>query len=63
MAEPLLQVENLYTQFRRADDTVYAVNGVSFSVDPGEVVGIVGESGSGKSVSMMSLLGLVRGNA
>lgn len=63
MAEPLLQVENLYTQFRRADDTVYAVNGVSFSINPGEVVGIVGESGSGKSVSMMSLLGLVRGNA
>lgn len=63
MADPLLQVENLYTQFRRSDDIVYAVNGISFSVEPGEVVGIVGESGSGKSVSMMSLLGLVRGNS
>lgn len=61
--ETLLEVENLFTQFRRADDIIYAVNGVSFSVQPGEVVGIVGESGSGKSVSMMSLLGLVRGNS
>ncbi|MCY0878720.1 MAG: ABC transporter ATP-binding protein [Firmicutes bacterium] len=61
--QPLLTVESLYTRFKRGTDTIYAVNGVSFSVSAGEVVGVVGESGSGKSVTMMSLLGLVRGRA
>lgn len=58
----LLDVRNLSTEFSRPDGTVYAVNGISFYVDAGETLGIVGESGSGKSVSVMSLLGLVRGN-
>lgn len=61
MPEDLLTVENLQTRFRRGDETIYAVNGVSFSVAPGEALGIVGESGSGKSVSMLSILGLARG--
>lgn len=61
--KPLLKVEQLYTRFRRGSESIYAVNGISFDVEPGEVVGVVGESGSGKSVTMMSLLGLVRGNA
>ncbi|MEO3935716.1 ABC transporter ATP-binding protein [Dermatophilaceae bacterium Soc4.6] len=57
---PLLQVEDLRVSFRSRRGTAVAVDGLSFSVEPGEVLGVVGESGSGKSVSMMSLLGLVR---
>jgi len=60
MSEPLLQVEDLRVSFRSRRGTAVAVDGLSFSVAPGEVLGVVGESGSGKSVSMMSLLGLIR---
>lgn len=56
--EPLLSVENLHTQFNTREGTVHAVNGISFTVDDGEIVGIVGESGSGKSVSALSLVRL-----
>ena len=58
--EPLLQVQDLRVSFRSRRGTAVAVDGLSFSVAPGEVLGVVGESGSGKSVSMMSLLGLIR---
>ena len=57
--QPVLQVSDLTTRFNMEDGTVHAVNGVSFDLADGEVVGIVGESGSGKSVSMMSLLRLI----
>jgi peptide/nickel transport system ATP-binding protein len=59
MAAPLLEVRNLKVSFRTEDGTVRAVNDVSFSVSPGETLGIVGESGSGKSVSMMSVMRLI----
>ena len=59
MAEPLLEVRDLKVSFRTEDGIVRAVDGVSYTVDQGEVLGIVGESGSGKSVSMLSVLRLI----
>ena len=59
MAEPLLEVKDLKVSFRTEDGVVRAVDGVSYTVDQGEVLGIVGESGSGKSVSMLSVLRLI----
>ena len=55
----ILDVDDLTTVFTTRKGEVYAVNGVSFSLNPGELLGVVGESGSGKSVTMMSLLGLL----
>ena len=57
--KPILEVEGLKTQFFTRAGIVYAVDGVSFSVDEGETVGIVGESGCGKSVTSLSLMRLV----
>ena len=56
---PTLQVENLHTHFFTKSGIAQAVNGTSFSVNSGEVMGLVGESGSGKSVTGFSLIGLV----
>ncbi|PCR92025.1 ABC transporter ATP-binding protein [Natrinema ejinorense] len=58
-ADPLLEVRDLKTQFFTESGTVRAVDGISFEVREGEIVGLVGESGAGKSVASMSLLRLV----
>ncbi len=55
----LLEVNNLHTRFKVRNGYLHAVNGVSFSLDKGEMLGVVGESGCGKSVSMMSLIRLL----
>ena len=58
----LLEINDLHTFFKTKRGTVKAVNGVSYSVEPGKTLGVVGESGSGKSVSAMSILKLLDGN-
>jgi oligopeptide transport system ATP-binding protein len=56
---PLLEVRDLRTYFSTREGDVRAVDGVSFSVEPGRTLGIVGESGCGKSVTALSIMGLI----
>jgi peptide/nickel transport system ATP-binding protein len=57
---PLLEVKDLKVHFKTDDGLVKAVDGVSYTVDRGQALGIVGESGSGKSVSSLTVMGLTR---
>ena len=56
----LLEVSDLHTSFKTREGEVRAVDGVSFTVEEGKVLGIVGESGCGKSVTALSIMGLVQ---
>ena len=55
----LLEIKNLTTRFYTQDGVVQAVNGISYTLEEGETLGIVGESGCGKSVSMLSVMRLI----
>ncbi len=58
---PLLDIQDLRTEIRLRRGTVYAIDGVSLSVAPGECLGIVGESGSGKTMTALSIMRLLPG--
>ena len=53
--KPLMEIKNLTTRFYTQDGVVNAVNGISYTLDPGEILGVVGESGCGKSYSGLLL--------
>ncbi|MBD1871502.1 ABC transporter ATP-binding protein [Cyanobacteria bacterium FACHB-471] len=59
MSDTILDVRNLQVQFRAEDRLVKAVDGISFTVQRGQTLGIVGESGSGKSVTSLAVMGLI----
>src|SRR3546814_5022585 len=55
----LLEIRNLSVEFPTVRGSFRAVDGIDFTLDEGELLGVVGESGSGKSVSMLALMGLI----
>ena len=56
---PLLEIENLKIQYATNDATYYALNGVSFSIEKGEILGLVGETGAGKTTTALGILRLL----
>jgi oligopeptide/dipeptide ABC transporter ATP-binding protein len=59
MPQPILEVKHLHTVFHTPRGPLHAVDGVSFTLDAGECLGIIGESGSGKTVTCLSIMGLI----
>ena len=59
MSEPVLSVRNLRVEFATRRDVLHAIDGVSFDIAKGEVLGVVGESGAGKSVTGLAVIGLI----
>lgn len=59
MADPLLEVSDLRVRFRSRGSLVHAVQGIDFTIEPGQTLAIIGESGSGKTVSAYALMGLL----
>jgi peptide/nickel transport system ATP-binding protein len=59
MSEPVLSVRNLVVEFPTRRGTLRALDGVSFDVGPGEILGVVGESGAGKSITGAAIIGLI----
>ena len=59
MTVPVLSVRNLEVEFLTRRSTLRAINGVSFDIAKGEVLGVVGESGAGKSVTGLAVIGLI----
>ena len=56
---PLLQVDNLTVEFPTRRGTLRALDGISLSIEPGEILGVVGESGAGKSLTGAAIIGLL----
>src|SRR5258708_32267707 len=59
MTEPVLSLRNLQVEFATRREILRAINGVSFDIAKGEVLGVVGESGAGKSVTGLAAIGLI----
>src|SRR5437763_15153784 len=59
MTEPVLSVRNLEVEFSTRRSTLRAIDGISFDIAKGEVLGVVGESGAGKSVTGLAMIGLI----
>ncbi len=59
MSDHLLEVDDLYVEFRTRDGVSKAINGVSYTLDAGETLAVLGESGSGKSVTAQTIMGIL----